>query len=196
MSNSAAPYQISKAKAYGFCLLVVVLVATNVLLIRQNSQLKAEAGKGDRSLEVKPGKQLPAFDGRDVDGNQLTIAYGQDPRKTLLFVLSPRCGLCRDIMPDWEKMVKSIDQKSFRVVAVSLTPEGTKEFLAKYNLGSIPVIADADPKDRVDYEMTLTPQTVLIGSDGKVEKVWTGLLTDEEEEIERSLGVALLAQRQ
>jgi peroxiredoxin len=35
-----------------------------------------------------------------------------------------------------------------------------------------------DPQAMVNYRFQLTPQTILVDSRGKVEKVWTGVLND------------------
>jgi hypothetical protein len=52
--------------------------------------------------------------------------------------------------------------------------------MTQHELTDVPVIAEVDPKNRVSYEMTVTPQTILIDSDGKVEKVWTGFIQGDE----------------
>lgn len=42
------------------------------------------------------------------------------------------------------------------------------------------------------YEMNVTPQTMLINSDGKVEKLWIGLLSpDERSDVEQSFSLKL-----
>jgi hypothetical protein len=79
-------------------------------------------------------------------------------------------------------------------VAVSTSSEGVKEYVAKHELTNLSVIADIEPKNRVEYEMNLTPQTVLIGPDGTAEKVWTGRIgAAERDEVEQHLGVRLPA---
>jgi len=81
---------------------------------------------------------------------------------------------------------------SFRVIAVSLIAQGTREYISRYDLNTIPVIAEPDPEVRVAYNLLLTPQTILISSDAKVEKVWTGVLRGEKQkELEQSLNVQL-----
>jgi hypothetical protein len=75
---------------------------------------------------------------------------------------------------------------------VSTSSEGVKDYVAKHDLTNVPVIADIEPKSWVDYEMTVSPQTVLIAPDGTAEKVWTGRIgADERGEVEQRLGVKL-----
>jgi len=95
-------------------------------------------------------------------------------------------------MPNWKAIAQGLDRNAYRIVAVSILSEGVKEYMAQHELTDVPVIAEVDPKNRVSYEMTVTPQTILIDSDGKVEKVWTGFIQgDELSEIERVLGLKL-----
>jgi peroxiredoxin len=143
---------------------------------------------------LKAGKALPTLTGLDTEGRKLTFDYGSEPRKTVLLVFSPRCTYCTENMPNWNAIARGLDAKSFRVVAVSTVSEGVKEYVAEHEFKNVPIIADPDPKNRVSYEMNLTPQTVLIGPDGTAEKVWTGLIQgDERDEIEQYLGVKLPA---
>jgi peroxiredoxin len=196
MSDSPFVYRIGKKKLSFFVLLGVAMAALNVALIVQNRALKAAASTpiSNRSIVLKPGKLLPALTGMDTEGRELKFEYGTDPRKTVLMVFSPRCPYCTENMPNWKAIARGIDAKSFRVVAVSTSSEGVKDYVAKHDLTNVSVIADIEPKNRVDYEMTLTPQTVLIAPDGTAEKVWTGRIGEAERgEIEQRLGVELPA---
>jgi peroxiredoxin len=168
------------------------LLLINVLLIQQNERLKVLAMKPDRALEVKPGTALPALEGLDNNGERHIFSYGQDSRKTVLFVLSPRCSACEENMPNWEAIIKGLDRRSFRLAGVSLQSEGFKEYASRHGINQVPVLTKIDPKYRVSYNLALTPQTILIDADGKVEKVWTGLLRGEDKQnVELSLNVHL-----
>lgn len=196
MSDSQSGYFIGKKRLSFFVLLVIAMAGLNVALIVQNRSLKAATPNvgGSRSIALKAGKSLPTLTGIDTEGRKLTFDFGTDPRKTVLLVFSPHCPYCAKNMPNWRAIAQGIDAKSFRVVAVSILSEGVKEYAAKNELTNIPIIADPDPKNRVAYEMNLTPQTVLIDANGKAEKVWTGLITGtERDEVEQSLGVNLPA---
>ncbi len=196
MSVSPSVYQIGKRKILFLALLGTVLIALNVALVIQNRKLKAIAANagGSRAIVLPPGKALPTLSGFDTEGRQRVFDYGSDARKTILLVFSPRCAYCTDNMPNWKAITQGVDDKAFRVIAISTLSEGAKEYADKHGLHGIPVIADPDPKNRVAYEMNITPQTVLVSADGTAEKVWTGLIQGaERDEIERQLGVALPA---
>ena len=196
MSDSPFEYRIGKRRMAFFVLLGLMMMALNVALVVQNRALKAAASNpgGGRSIVLKPGKVLPTLAGMDTDGRELKFPFGADQRKTVLLVFSPRCPYCAQNMPNWQAIARGIDSKSFRVVAVSTSSEGVKEYVAKHELTNLSVIADIEPKNRVEYEMNLTPQTVLIGPDGTAEKVWTGRIgAAERDEVEQRLGVRLPA---
>jgi hypothetical protein len=168
------------------------LLLVNVLLLQQNKKLKVLAGRPDRALEIKPGTALPPLEGSDSNGVSHRVDYGQDRRKTVLLVLSPLCQACDENMPNWVAIINRLDRRLFRLVAVSLQSEGLKEYVVRRGIAQIPILTKIDPKYRVDYNLALTPQTILIDADGKVEKVWTGLLRGEDKQgVELSLNVRL-----
>jgi len=190
MPDLSAGYTISKKAAMLFVLLVFALLVLNASLIIQNRSLRASAGT--RSPVLHPGSIVPSLSGKDLDGKDFTLSYSNDPRKVVLLVFSPRCGFCTRNMPNWKAMLQSLDRNSYRIVAVSITSDGVKEYVGQQKLTDVPIIAEVDPKSRVSYEMNVTPQTILINSDGKVEKLWIGLLSpDERSEVEQSFSLKL-----
>jgi peroxiredoxin len=192
MSDSSSRYTISKKAAALLVLLVAALLVLNASLIIQNRSLRASGGAGTRSTVLHPGNIVPSLSGMDIDGKNFTLAYGHDPRKVVILVFSPRCGFCTKNMPNWKAIAQSLDRNSYRIVAVSIVTEGVKEYVDQQNLTDVPVIAEVDPKSRVSYEMTVTPQTILIDSHGKVEKLWAGLFSpDERNEVEQVLSLKL-----
>ena len=195
MSGSPSVYHVSRRKLLLFVLLGAALVALNVGLVVQNRALKAAGNAGgSRAIVLPPGKSVPALSGLDSEGRQLVFDYGSDSRRTLLLVFNPNCPYCTKNMPNWNAITLGLSDKEFRVVAVSTVPDGAKEYAEKHGLQNVPVITTPDPKGRVAYEMNVTPQTVLIGADGTVEKVWTGLIQGaERDEIEKQFGVPLPA---
>jgi peroxiredoxin len=159
----------------GCCLL---LLAANIALVHQNSQLKARLALPPPSLEVARGAQMPDLKGFDLTGKPVEVAYGQDPRKVLVLVFSPTCPFCDQNWPKWQEVISSLDRSVVRPAAVDVTSTTSEAFIAQHQLAGLPVIQKVDPQAIVNYRFQLTPQTILVGRDGKVEKVWTGVLTD------------------
>ena len=156
----------------------VVLLAANIALIHQNQQLKAQLSLPPPVLEAAAGTQVPDLRGFDPDGKPLEVLYGKDPRKVLVLVFSPTCPFCEQNWPKWEQVISSLDRSAVRPVLVDVTSTTTAGFVSQHQLSSLPVILKADPRAMVNYHFQLTPQTMLVDPAGKVEKVWTGVMTD------------------
>jgi peroxiredoxin len=169
----------------GCCLL---LLAANIALIHQNSQLKARLALPPAALEAAAGAQMPDLHGFDSAGKPVEVAYGKDPRKVLVMVFSPTCAFCDENWPKWEQVIASLDRSAVRPVGVDVTSTANASFLSQHPSG-LPVFVKVDPQATVNYRFQLTPQTILLDSAGKVEKVWTGVLTDSAvTELKQRLG--------
>jgi hypothetical protein len=156
----------------------VVLLAANIALIRQNRQLKAQLSLPPPALEAAAGTQMPDLRGFDPDGKPVEVLYGKDARKVLVLVFSPTCAFCDQNWPKWEQVISSLDRSAVRPVAVDVTSTTTAGFVSQHQLASLPVFLKVDPRATLDYRFHLTPQTILVGPNGKVERVWTGVLND------------------
>jgi hypothetical protein len=164
--------------AISFC--CVVLLAANIALVRQNRQLKTQLSLPPPTLEIAPGAQVPDLRGFDVAGKPLEVPYGKDPRKVLVLVYSPTCGFCDENWPKWIHTIPALDKGVVRPAAVDVTATTTPTFLSLHPLGDVPVFVQVDPNAVVNYRFHLTPQTILVDHEGKVERVWTGVLKDSD----------------
>jgi peroxiredoxin len=192
MSDTSSGYTISKKAVALLILLVAALLVLNASLIIQNRTLRATGGAGTRSTVLHAGSIVPSLSGTDLDGKNFNLDYGNDPRKVVMLVFSPRCGFCTKNMPNWIAIAQGLDRNAYRIVAISTTSEGVKDYVGQQKLTEVPIIAEVDPKSRVSYEMNVTPQTILIDSHGKVEKLWAGVLSpDERNEVEQLFSLKL-----
>ena len=186
---TASTFRVSKKAALLFGMLAVTILILNLMLVQQNRDLKAYANRVDQLIELNPGTRLPALEGSNAEGNRIKVSYERETRKTLLLVYSPQCGSCTDNMPAWHTLLKRADRDSVRIVGVSVLASGAADYARKHDLSGIETLTEVSPKVRTAYRLNLTPQTILISSDGVVEKVWSGVLSDEERgEIERWAG--------
>jgi len=159
----------------GCCLL---LLATNIALIHQNRQLKDRLALPPLAMETTVGARLPDLRGFTSDGKPVEVLYGKDSRKVLVLVFSPTCPFCDQNWPKWYDLMSSLNRTAVRPVAVDVTSSSTPGFLSQHQLAEMPVFLKVDPQATVNYRFHLTPQTILVGPDGKVEKVWSGVLSD------------------
>lgn len=159
----------------GCCLLLLV---TNIALIRQNRELKARLALPPPQLEAAHGAQMPDLRGFDPTGKPVEVLYGKDPRKVLVLVYSPTCAFCDQNWSKWQAMITSLAPSAVRTVAVDVSSNSSEVFIQQHQLVGLPVFQKVDPQATVNYRFQLTPQTILVDSTGKVEKVWTGVLND------------------
>ncbi|MFL6310505.1 MAG: TlpA family protein disulfide reductase [Terriglobales bacterium] len=156
----------------------VVLLAVNIALIHQNSQLKAQLSQPPPALELTTGTQMPDLKGFDPEGKPVEVDYGKDPRKVLVLVFSPTCPFCEQNWPKWDQVISSLDRSVVRPVGVDVTSTSQAPFLSQHQLTGLPVFEKVEPHVMLNYRFQLTPQTILLDPAGKVEKVWTGVMTD------------------
>jgi hypothetical protein len=164
--------------AYALFACCVLLLGANIALFRQNRSLKAQIAAPPPGLEASAGMTVPDLKGYDVSGKPLAVAYGPDQRKVLILVFSPACNFCVENWPRWQAMLGALDREAVRPVGVDVTATSTPAFLAEHQLTGIPVLVQVDPAARLHYRLQLTPQTILVDAQGKVEKVWSGVLTE------------------
>jgi peroxiredoxin len=162
--------------AISFC--CVVLLGVNIALIRQNRQLKAQLSQPPPAMEAAAGAQMPELRGFDPEGKPVEVQYGKDPRKVLVLVFSPTCPFCDQNWPRWEQVISSLDRSVVRPVGVDVTSTSTAVFLSQHQLTGLPVFFKVDPQAMMNYRFQLTPQTILVDHAGRVEKVWTGVMTE------------------
>jgi peroxiredoxin len=156
----------------------VVLLAVNIALIHQNSQLKAQLSQPPPALELTTGTQMPDLKGFDPEGKPVEVDYGKDPRKVLVLVFSPTCPFCEQNWPKWDQVISSLDRSVVRPVGVDVTSTSQAPFLSQHQLTGLPVFEKVEHHVMLNYRFQLTPQTILLDPAGKVEKVWTGVMTD------------------
>jgi hypothetical protein len=152
---------------------VVLILVLGVDLYRMHDRLarleRVTRGAGDA---LDSASLLPMA-ASTLAGQQMTIGRGQ-PR--LIFYMSPHCGVCARNMPVWSAVANQLGKDRALFVLgdrseASLMPA----YLAKYGLsGFSAVTLDSEIVNR--YYMETVPKTVLVKADGKVLKVWRGVV--------------------
>lgn len=105
-----------------------------------------------------------------------------------MLVFSITCPVCDENWPYWDRILARLDTRRFRVLALNLSDELPSEYVAKYNLSRIPVLARVSADSILASRLRFTPQTILANSTGEVRRVWSGLLNRESmDEISQTL---------
>jgi hypothetical protein len=172
-------YSVSKPLAILFIVCGLALIFSNVLLARRLSQLSRLDDLLNASNKLETGGVVPPLVGYDLSGQKVTYSYGDDSRDTMLLVLSPGCHACDENWPKWNRLIKSLDTQSTRLVIANIASiPVTPDYISRHQISGIPLVAEVSAESLQAYRLGYTPQTILISHDGRVRKVYTGVLND------------------
>jgi thiol-disulfide isomerase/thioredoxin len=152
---------------------LVVIVALGVDLYRTHDRLNRLelVTRGGEPLES--ASLLPMAAGTAA-GKHVTIRRGE-PR--LIFYMSAHCGVCARNMPVWSEVAHQIgSEHALFLVSDPVEMPQMPGYLAKYAVNGVPAVT-ADPEIVSRYYMFTVPKTVVVDADGKVAKVWRGVVT-------------------
>ncbi|HEY6806999.1 MAG TPA: TlpA disulfide reductase family protein [Pyrinomonadaceae bacterium] len=164
---------------------VVLLCVVNVLLIKQNFDLRKKLAGGAKIIDLtknylQPGDTVAEVTATGFDGQPREIDYKKGGKPRLVLFFSPTCQYCKHQMPMWRDLLDKVDSNRFDVVgvvsdredknAVSVYADGAGYFKTKTPL---PLVF-FDSEALGSYKLTATPTTLLISSEGKVEHAWIG----------------------
>jgi peroxiredoxin len=164
-----------------FVLLALLLIGMNVALVKQDRSLASLNKAYEAHFHLNVGDTVPPLCGTGSNENTATVAYRPGEPKTLLLVFAPSCPDCTLNSPGWQKLLGQIDLTRVRPVAISAERNGlSRQYLQQMGLGSVKMALLPDFESIVSYRFQYTPQTILIGSAGKVEGIWSGVLNAQQ----------------
>jgi hypothetical protein len=208
----AAP-AVAVAAVLGLCVSDGVLVSQNARLRSLNRELLA-------SQHVAVGQLLPPLSGLSPAGARVRIGWGRGP--VALLVFEPGCAACAENAPMWRRLVAATGHKGLRLIAIELGTSGglaplpdptsgasrgafalrtTERFpgraaaLARAGLGGVSTVLLPSGATVFEYRLRLTPQTILLGHDGRVRGEWNGVLTASEERAAQTIAEHLASTR-
>jgi peroxiredoxin len=185
MSENSVPSQ----KPWLTIGLIVMLCLVNLLLIKQNLDLRRQLAAGARTLDLttnvlQPGDIVSSVKATDLYGRPYNLQYNNDGRHRLLLYFSPNCPYCQQQSPLWRDLLNHVDGSRFTVVGVVSDREDKESVSAHVNGAGyfntrtpLPVIV-FDNESLGTYKLTATPTTLLIDDDGRVEYAWVGKWDD------------------
>jgi peroxiredoxin len=173
----------TQTKYYGLALwaMIIILAVSNVLLLRQNLQLRNLLKKFEPD-QLKAGDKLESFSALGLHGENVAIDFASDaPRRVLLF-LSSDCPYCREQFGYWKRIIDMAPVKGFQVVAVAMNSEDRSKLATYLNSMGCPtdskafIVALISEEVRQKYKFSITPTTLVVSQDGKANAVWNGVL--------------------
>jgi peroxiredoxin len=150
----------------------LAVLAVNIALLRENRRLREAAAP-----QIARGTQLQMLSGLALNGRVEPVSLPTANSKLLIITFSPGCPACRTNQEGWMKLANTLKQNGVRVLWVSRDPvEVTREYCLRHGVPLDDVVADPPYRTYLQLGLARVPNTVLVGPDGTVEKVWSGSL--------------------
>jgi peroxiredoxin len=148
------------------------VLAENVFLFLQNRRLNEALAP-----QITAGAQLRMLAGLGFDGRLEPVALPAAGSKLLIITFSPGCPACQANQDGWMKLAGVLEQRGVRVLWVSRDPiEITRDYCTKHGIRLSDTLADPPYRTYVQLGLARVPNTLLVGAEGRVEKVWAGRL--------------------
>src|SRR5215212_3336854 len=165
--------------------LILILCVVNLLLIKQNLDLRKQLAAGGRAIDLttnflQPGDVVTSVTASDLDGRPYQLEYKKDGRQRLLLFFSPNCPYCQQQSPLWRDLLNKVDGNRFTVIGV-VSDREDKQLVSAHADGAgyfktktpLPLLF-FDSESLGSYKLTATPTTLLINENGRVEHAWVG----------------------
>jgi peroxiredoxin len=150
----------------------VAVLAENVVLFRENRRLREVAAP-----QIAAGARLQMLSALTLDGRVEPVNLPSGDSKLLIITFSPGCPACQANQEGWANLASLLKAKGVRVLWVSRDPiELTREYCLKHGIPLIDAVADPPYRTYAQLGLARVPNTILVGPDGTVEKVWAGRL--------------------
>jgi peroxiredoxin len=148
------------------------VLAANFLLLQQNRSLQETLAP-----QITAGAHFEKLAGLTLEGRFQALALPSADSKLLIITFSPSCPACQANQEGWMKLAGALEQKGVRVLWVSRDPtEITRDYCLKHGIRLSDTLADPPCRTYVQLGLARVPNTVLVGANGRVEKVWAGRL--------------------
>jgi peroxiredoxin len=161
-------------------LLLATSLGTNVFLYRHHTPVRAVE-------PLRVGQQVPELVATSLDGDLVRFRFD---KPAVLYVFSPSCIWCERNLENARHLAMDVRGK-YEFIAIASDSNKLREYLDSKHL-SWRVLTDVPQHIRTAYRIAGTPQTIVVGTGGKVLHVWPGAYRGNiADEIERTFGIKL-----
>jgi len=170
-------------------LLIAGLCVVNGLLLRQNRSLKAALG-GQQPEFLMPGQQVPGFTADTLSGQRHVVNFADHP-KTVFLVFASQCPVCERTLPYWKAIKTACDRLDYPIYGVGLDNRTDTKDLLTLNALNVEVFGAPSPEFKKIYKLNLTPITIVVNNQHKVEKIWAGAFNEKSQaDMEAYFGIS------
>ena len=172
MAGTQPKSRFSKVMEIFLWLAGLGVLAENIFLFQQNRHLSEALAP-----QITAGTQLQMLAGIAFDGRLEPVILPAAGSKLLIITFSPGCPACQANQDGWMRLASTLEQKGVRVLWVSRDPiEITRDYCVKHGIPLSDTLADPPYRTFAQLGLARVPNTVLVGANGTVEKVWAGRL--------------------
>lgn len=185
MDSTPVPVSSSSSKMFSIASVGVflALAVVTALLAWQNLQLKAELAADDPMRNaLRPGSVIDVPAPIGPEGRPAREIGVSDPREqTLILAYSRSCPSCQQLLPYWNGLVGQVEPSLVRVLGVEFIISG---YVAPGD-GVEPQFdsrrIDLAKAEELNRQVPVVPATILVDYQGVVQRVWFGLLDDQDQ---------------
>lgn len=152
---------------------VVLLTASLALNLSLTAKLHAIKATAGQPSGPPLGSQLLEIAGETADGQSALVSMGRDHKPTVLYVFSPTCVWCARNLNNIRALVR-LRSADFRFVGLSLSQSDKLGAHLRQSSPGMESIAIPDVAEATQLRLGATPETIVIGSNGTVQKNWIG----------------------
>lgn len=156
-----------------------LVIRTIVLLLLVGAVVYTIISK-DKSKVLAVGDLAPDFELVDLDGTTHRLSDYRGEGVFLNF-WGTWCPPCKEEMPYMENLYKEFEEKGVRTLAISIkdTTLKVETFRDQYGL-TFPIALDKTEGVKEAYKFIPLPTTFLINKDGRIEKIISQGMTEDE----------------
>lgn len=151
----------------------------------------ADPGSGEGMESVLVGKSAPEIELDLLAGGKFRLGDYKD-KVVILDFWASWCGPCLQAMPQVDKVAGEFAEQGVKLIAINLeeSPEKIKTALSRLGLETA-VALDKDGRVAERYGASDIPQTVIVGRDGKVARLFIGAGSRFDERLREALKAVL-----
>jgi len=172
MSVTQSKSRFNKVMEIFLWVVALGVLAENSFLFLQNRRLNEALAP-----QITAGTQLKMLSGVAFDGRLEPVSLPAAGSKLIIITFSPGCPACQANQDGWMRLASAIEQKGVRVLWVSRDPlEITRDYCVKHGIRLSDTLAEPPYRTFAQLGLARVPNTLLVGAEGRVEKVWAGRL--------------------
>lgn len=156
-----------------------------------NTPPVAEQAGDDSAVMALVGQAAPNFSLKDLNGKTVTLSKMKGSVVVLDF-WATWCGPCMGSLPHLDALYKEKKAAGLKVYAINLEESaGQVKSVVTSKGWTFPVLLDTDGKVAQNYKANAIPETIVVGKDGIVQKVFVGAGPNTEQQLKAAVETAM-----